>query len=92
MTNLSQVRRLLHTAAFSAAILLTAVPAALADPQAYLSTGGQPTAPATVELQNAPAPDAEFLSSPEAWEDLANPSQMPREPEGFSDRPRIPAP
>ncbi|SRR5258707_9749187 len=89
MTSLSQARRLLRSAAFSAAILLTAAPAALADPQAYLSMGVQPTAPATVatpssELHNAPAPDAEFLSSPEAWGDLAGPSQMARQPEALS--------
>jgi hypothetical protein len=71
MTSLSQARQLLRNAAFSAAILLTAAPAALADPQGYLSMGVQPTARASVEtptseLHNAPAPDAEFLSSPEA--------------------------
>jgi len=76
MTSFSQARRLLRSAAFSAAILLTAAPVALADPQGYQSMDVQPTAPATMtmptsELHNAPAPGAEFLSSPEAWEALA---------------------
>jgi hypothetical protein len=76
MTSFSQARRLLRSAAFSAAILLTATPVALADPQGYQSMDVQPTAPATMEmptpeLHNAPAPGAEFLSSPEAWEALA---------------------
>src|SRR5580700_11018808 len=82
MTSLSQARRLLRNTAFSAAILLTAAPAALADPQGYQSMGVQPTAPATVEtpspeLQNAPAPGPEFLSSPEAWETLSWPRTRP---------------
>ena len=89
MTSFSQARRLLRSAAFSAAILLTAAPVALADPQGYQSMDVQATAPATVEiptpeLHNAPAPDAEFLSSPEAWDDLAGPSQMARQPEALS--------
>jgi hypothetical protein len=89
MTSLSQARQLLRSAAFSAVILLAAAPTALADPQGYLSMRVQPTASATVEtptpeLHNAPAPDAEFLSSPEAWDDLAGPSQMARQPEALS--------
>ena len=81
MTNLSQARRLFRNAAFSAAILLTAAPAALADPAGgYLPTVVQPAAPGVVELENAPAPGPEFLSSPHAWDELAVPSQTAPQP------------
>ena len=76
MTNLSQARRLLCSAAFSATILLIAAPAALADPAGgYLTADVQPAAPAVVELDNAPAPGPEFLSSPHAWDELGGSSQ-----------------
>jgi len=86
MANLSQARRLLRNATFSAVILVIAAPAALADPAGgYVPTAGQPAAPVTVELDNAPAPGPEFLSSSShAWDELAGTSQTAPHPGALS--------
>ena len=69
-----QARQLLHGAAFSAALLLMAAPAALADPQGYGFANPRPVASAavnalpSVELDNPPKPDADFLSSTSTWD------------------------
>jgi hypothetical protein len=72
---------MLQSAAFSAALLLVAAPAALAAPQGYSAALGAPAAPAVLNtpmpaLSNAPKPDACFLSSPGAFANVS-PPQMP---------------
>lgn len=53
-----QVQRLLRRAALSAAILLTAAPAALADPPGYLFQDFERTPPAVVSAPLTPRQDA----------------------------------
>jgi hypothetical protein len=85
----NQTRRLLRGAALSAALLLMAAPAALADPQGYRSMDFSSTAPAIVNRdiplpsRNAPKPDACWLSSHETFADFdarRPPSNIPAVP------------
>lgn len=85
----NQTRRLLRAAALSAVLLLMAAPAALADPQGYELPNPRPVAsvlgntPSSVELSNAPKPDACWLSSSKAFADIAArrpPSNTPTMP------------
>jgi hypothetical protein len=75
MTTNNQARRLLHGTALSIALLLTAAPAALADAQGSRSLDLAPAAtiantPAPPAAQNAPKPDACYLSSARAVDGL----------------------
>jgi hypothetical protein len=69
-----QTQRLPRGVALSAALLLMAAPAALADPQGYGFANPRPVASAavnalpSVELDNPPKPDADFLSSTSTWD------------------------
>ena len=72
MTTRKQTQRLLQGAAFSAALLLVAAPAALADPAGLPSTNFEQAAPAVMNtpmpaLSNAPKPDACFLVSSDGF-------------------------
>ena len=75
MTTRKQTQRLLQGAAFSAALLLVAAPAALADPGGLPSTNFEHAASVVntpmPALSNAPKPDACFLAAPEAAADFS---------------------
>jgi hypothetical protein len=73
MTTRNQTRRMLQSAAFFAALLLVAAPAALAAPQGYSAALGAPAVVNTPmpALSNAPKPDVCFLSSPGAFANVS---------------------
>jgi hypothetical protein len=85
----NQARRLLRSAAFSAALLLMAASPALADPQEYALMNSRPAAAAVVntlppvELRNAPKPDADFLFSSRTWDALGGSSPTVRQTEAL---------
>jgi hypothetical protein len=75
MTTNNQARRLLRGTALSIALLLMAAPATLADAQGYRSLDLAAAAaiantPASPAAQNAPKPDACYLSSAHAFDEL----------------------
>jgi hypothetical protein len=75
MTTYNQARQLLRRTALSAAMLLVAAPAALADPPGYLFQDFDGTAPATVSApippqRNAANQEAARLASTRAFADV----------------------
>ena len=72
MTTRTQMNRILQGVALSAALLLVAAPAALADPAGLPSANFEHATPAVVNtpmpaLSNAPKPDACFLVSSDGF-------------------------